>query len=202
VGAVSIVLAIRALAFGWIVYREHNKLNIEFTKNLSTIQLLSSETNRLVNSSIDKLVDEFFKIQRKISEPVEPTGESTSSTQTDGQLDYPTSLARLERLVNNLQQTVDEAVLRQRLLQTGGLITALDDSSENAARLGISRRRVRFPQGTRVKIVNHPDKNLVGKIGTVAEPPNFLSYGSNALRKIILDDGGEGSVDSSVLERV
>jgi hypothetical protein len=146
VGGVSTVLALFALIFGWIVHREHNRLNIEFTKNLSEINLRSFETNRMVSNSIDRIVDELFNSRRQTIEPI----EHPESSETVSSGDQAASLARLERIVSNLQQTVEESILRQRLLQTGGLASALDDQSNKPVQSRGDRRRIRFPTGTRV----------------------------------------------------
>lgn len=148
-GSVGTTLAGVAIFFAWRVHTKDNDLNVTFTRNLSQIQQLSSETNRMVASSIDRLVDEFFRIQGSTSNLVSETDEQGDSAEP--------SLADIKRQIDAIQEAQKQDALRWRITDTSIFTRGFSGTFVNDPVT---------PNGTTVRVTNETLRSF-GKIGVI-----------------------------------
>jgi len=153
-GLISIVLATCAILFAALNDNRNRQLNIGFTKTLTIIEEKSTSTQASIDSTIDRIVDEFISLRREATPTVLPPPPQTLSPETEDFLQggLPTEeIGPFRAFMIKMEQDIGEIRLRQRL--------QLPITGTRGFDLG---HRVHIPEGT-----EHAPTHLVGLHGTI-----------------------------------
>ena len=184
---ISIVLAVVAIIFTWVVHRNNSALNQRFTEVLTSIDEKSANTQGQISSMVTRIVDAFLEVKQS-EQPLTADIVDRLADESGGGVPPSSDALREIRLeLARMAQGIEEVKLRQRVQAPATSHSGLGWDGSG---------RYIFEEGDRVRVTCGAWHD---RVGTVMDR-RLTARGGLRVYTIQFDDGETRRLGEGVLE--